>query len=59
MCQEFCPYCQKVVQLYLSDSKRIIATESMEDIKPIIIKSYSCRQCGSFIYSRKQKDEKI
>jgi ribosomal protein L33 len=60
MDQQFCPHCQKVAEMYLSDSKRITAAENAKtDVKPIIIESYSCQQCGSFIYSRKQKNEKI
>ena len=47
---QFCPYCQKVTNVFISDSRRIRI-----DFKEIIIKNYSCQECGYFVFSKQEE----
>lgn len=56
MDQEFCPYCQRTVNVYLSNKKTITENpEESSDKTIIIIKNYDCQECGRFISSRREK----
>jgi len=59
MDQQFCPYCQKITNIYLSGSERITAENAENNFKTIIIKSYSCQRCGSFIFSQQKEEKEI
>lgn len=56
MRQEFCPYCQKTENVYLSSEKIIVESpEESSDKTIIIVKNYDCQECGRFIFSRREK----
>lgn len=54
----FCPYCQKVTNMYLS-SKKIIKMEENDVETFVIIENYDCQECGRFLFSCQKPAEEI
>ena len=58
MNKEFCPFCQKSQNMYLSSEKTITESPGGNIKTIIIIKEYTCQGCGYMFIRREEPNKK-